>query len=514
MKRGLKIVLILWGVLLLATLWTTQAKSQEEKWPSPLRLSAEGRKASEGSIVADKYGYVHLFWREEMEDGRTTIQYARFDGETWSTPFDIYVTAPDQSINSVSSFVDRSGTLHIVWTEGITQRGPAYYSSAPSHDALSAKNWQQPIRIDIPAKEVNLLVDSQGIIHLLYVKSVILETSLDGGLYYVRSPDQGKSWSDPTWIDRDIPPDYAPRSVHFDLDDKDGLHAAWYYSSPLLGGGDWIRYVHSLDGGITWSLPFTIDKVDQHGEGGNETGGKSTDYQLSAASPVMIVQGQTIHIIWAGGKLHYRHHRFSTDGGQTWSVSHRFMADLNGQAFDGVTVDSWGRIHYFAQIRFPKGIYHAYWDKDHWTTPSLIYLISWSSSDGTGEAGQPDDKIEAHNTHPTIRAGNQLILSFTDPPPESDRGLYVMQYTMPDMPASAIEPIPVPTATPIPTSVPSPTSVSSIIKATQTPAFTDSGDTEITELPDADNGFIVGMIIPLSLIGGVVGVRMWLRSRY
>ncbi len=502
MKRNLKIVVTLWGVLLLATLWTTQAKSQEEKWSIPLSLSTEERKGSEGSIVADKYGYAHLFWTEVLEDERMIIQYARFDGKTWTTPVDVHVT--ETTINAVSPFVDQNGTLHLVWTEGSLQNGPAYYSSAPSYDALSAKKWQKPIRILIPAKSANLLVDSQGIIHLVYVKSV----GSDLGLYYVRSSDQGRSWSKPTWIDPDIPLDYVPRSVHFAFDENDGLHAAWYYAAPLGGSGDWVRYAHSLDGGDSWSSPFTLDKDEE------ETG------RLWAANPVMTVQGRSVHVIWASGDTFLvRYHRYSTDAGQTWGVPVRFMGDLNGQAFDGIAVDGKGRVHYFAQIRYPMGIWHAYWDQGRWTTPSLIYLIKWSDSEGKGktEGGSDEygdeygDKIGAHHTHPTVLTGNQLVLSFADEPSHPLRGLYFIQYTMPAVPPSAIEPTPVLTATPSPTSVPSPTPTP---RATQTPTVIGNTGAQIAELPAADYGFMVGVIIPLFLVGGTVGIQIWLRRRY
>ena len=62
--------------------------------PNPYRLSSEAGKASEASLVADQYGYVHCFWTETLfENQHTIIQYARFDGGTWSAPNDIYITS-------------------------------------------------------------------------------------------------------------------------------------------------------------------------------------------------------------------------------------------------------------------------------------------------------------------------------------------------------------------------------------------------------------------------------------
>ena len=148
-----------------------------------------------------------------------------------------------------------------------------------------------------------------------------------------------------------------PSSLSFSLDDSDGLHATWGYAVfDDTATGDivnWIRYAHLLKGEEQWST-FTIDKVDKTLE--------ASGYQLNAAGPVMIVSGHTVHVIWAGGKLHYRHHRFSTDAGLTWRNSTRIFGELNGQAFDGLALDGKGRVHFFGQIRFPTAIYHSIWD--------------------------------------------------------------------------------------------------------------------------------------------------------
>ena len=81
----------------------------------------------------------------------------------------------------------------------------------------------------------------------------------------------------------------------------------------------------------------------------------------------MIVQGKNVHVIWAAGSLPYRNHRFSTDRGLTWSAPVQIFGELHGQAFDDLTVDRAGRVHFFAQIRYPMGIYHAYWDQSGWS---------------------------------------------------------------------------------------------------------------------------------------------------
>jgi hypothetical protein len=485
-----RIGLALWAVSLLSIFWIglTQAQVQGGGWSELYRLSSEAGKASEGYLVADQYGYVHCFWTETLfEDQRTMIQYARFDGETWSSPNDIYVSQPYAEIRNVSPVVDRHGMLHIAWAEGLN--GPAYYTHTPATNALSAQNWAQPLQIDIPARIVRLRVDSRGVFHILYINR-----EEEPGVYYVRSEDQGRTWSEPTWLDPDILPDHIPDDLNFELDETDGLHAVWFYGAlEQTARPDWVRYSHSLDGGNTWSLPFMIDQYVEEGE-----------HNLTFAGPKMIVQGRTVHVIWAAGKLPHRFHRFSTDAGQTWSLPKWIFGDLHGQAFDGLAVDGAGRVHFIGQIRYPVGIYHSYWDQTQWTPPSLVYLIAQEdSADGFG------DRVHAHHTLPVIRAGNQLVLTFADGPADPNRRLFEIHRTLDDVSPLEPMPTPAPTATPVP--LPSPTSKRPTPGPTATmtrPSFDIAAAPPLADIPRPDLAFWFALVPALLLLGGIVIIRL------
>jgi hypothetical protein len=472
-------------VLLVVLAWESEAKAQTQlqaDWTSPFPISTSGRKASEAYLASDQYGYAHIFWTEELDDERIILQYVRYDGRTWPTPIDIRVTAPFKKIGNVSPTVDKNGILHVTWTEGDV--GPAFYTSAPAYGAVSVQNWQKPRVLHVPANRIKLQVDSKGVLHILYVKFLGTET----GVYYIRSEDEGANWTAPVWLDPDIPLGYGPRALTFIVDESDGLHASWYNVPQADLGGDWVRYAHSLDGGDTWSQPFTIDKVDEENE--------ANDEKLSAAGPIMAVQGQNVHVLWAGGKLHYRHHRLSTDRGVTWSEDRRIFGELNGQAFEGLAVDGDGRLHYFGQIRFPMGIYHAVWDGKAWTTPSLIYLIRDESDE------VPGTQIEAHYTYPIIRAGNQIVLTFTEPPSEPHLRLFVMEHKLEDVdPAVAVA---IPTSSPLPTPdaspTPLPTEVPNIPSFERMPAP--------VEAPAAGAPLWIGMVAALLLFFVTVAVKL------
>jgi hypothetical protein len=191
MKQKQTLFIVLTGLVLLAMVpWLPKAMAQTQVagWSAPFLLSTNGRKASDASLVADQYGYAHIFWTETLADERVIIQYARYEGSGWPTPMDIYVTQPFKTIGNISPAVDRSGILHMVWSEGLN--GPAYYTSAPSATATSVQQWQPRRMLKIPANRIELQVDSKGVLHILYIKLL----SPEAGVYYIRSEDEGISW--------------------------------------------------------------------------------------------------------------------------------------------------------------------------------------------------------------------------------------------------------------------------------------------------------------------------------
>lgn len=495
MKRRNFVFLLIAALLLFGGVGFWSLPHQDTPWSSVIRLSSANRAASEATIVADVYGYVHVFWAEENADTSNILVYSRFDGSTWSFPVDIYLSQPNNPINDIAAFVDEQGTLHVLWAEGLAPKFMRY-SNAPAVDALSSSKWATPLQIRIQADQLDFVVDKDGTFHVVFG----MNNTNGRGVFYTQSRDRGVTWTIPVWLDPDNPPDLLPAKISLKFDDAGGMHALWYYKSFLESDGDWVRYTHSFDQGRTWAKPFTIAK--------NSEG----DDALNAfASPVMTISGQSLHVIWAGGDLLYRHYRQSEDAGQTWSDTTRILGDLNGQAGDGMAVDSLGRPHYFAQIRFPVGIYHSVLQNNQWIYPEMVYFIRFSNTDKTST------RIEAHATYPAIRLGNQVILTFTDPPPTDLRGLYVTTSTLADAPAVPPAPIVIPglTATPaplvtsessalptnVPTDGPSPT-------PTNAPVF----DTTPSQIGSPNTALVWGVIVAFTLVLGVLAFRQFSRS--
>jgi hypothetical protein len=387
------------------------AQIVDERWSPVQRLSTEQRRTASAAMVPDPFGYLHALWIESQDaHGSGAVRYARFDGTAWS---ELIVLAPmqyaDSNHRSVAGAVDRDGVLHVVWNSGIV--GPANYARAPVRDAASESSWSWPRSIGFPAYRVALQVDPQGVLHLLFSRFY----DDHRGVYYARSTDGGHRWTVPVQLDPDIPPTHAPFYIALRLDDLRGLHAVWHYYVPETARGKAIQYARSTDGGDHWDR-MTLAAPDESGE------------DLWKANPSLAVSGDEVHVIWAGGARNstFRVHRLSTDRGAHWGAPTRIFGRLVGEANgDGVAVDALGRIHWAGQVRYPQAVYHALWSGGGWSTPEPVYLIAKAHHDPIG------DRIHAHNVRLGIRAGMQLVVSFTGT--EAPTVLVTTQRTLDDV---------------------------------------------------------------------------------
>lgn len=407
--------------LVLAT--TAQGQVVDQRWSEPWPLSRPDAYAADSVLIPDPYGHLHAFWIQSGLPNRAGhVGYARFDGSRWSEPIAIAeLSDADCNHRSVSAAVDAAGFLHAVWTAGIN--GPTRYARVAIAHSTDATQWTRPLDLRLTAYRLDLQIDAAGTLHLLHTRFY----DQDPGVYYTRSTDNGWSWKSARRIDRQE--GQAPYFIRAGIDAAGGLHAVWHYYIPDKVLGQEVRYAYSRSGGKKWSKVMTLATP---GPDGTET---------RMANPNMAVTGMQVHVVWSGGApgKTFRVHRYSTDAGVTWSEPQRIFGQLHGQAHgDGLAVDGAGRVHFTGQIRWPQGVYHAYWADGAWSAPVMLYRIALDADDPIG------DRIHAHYVRLGIRAGNQLITTFTSLPPPAKR-LHAMHTTLEDLgplPLLAVPPPP------------------------------------------------------------------------
>jgi hypothetical protein len=249
--------------------------------------------------------------------------------------------------------------------------------------------------------------------------------NLEVGIDYIRSEDGGNSWSTPINVVSKRVPYPSDPYAEIAVDGSNRIHVGVTYRSQDYGDYSEVGYVRSVDNGFSWSEYELIDDV-------------GTDWQgVSTISPYAFGENE-IHLTWHDPR---RMHRWSSDGGSTWSEPEEFM-EL-GAAFGGpnaMTQDSSGTIHVVTAVR--GAVYSAMWDGEMWGVPERI----------------EDREIDPHGQEIGICQGNKLQVVYDDRN-EAQKIWYSSRIV--DAPRIERKPIPVQDSSapsrPSPVSEPSPT---------------------------------------------------------
>lgn len=325
------------------------AQDDEGTWSTPVLLHEGEELLFEPSVVADLAGGVHVFWATHKDEETGTvpaseaIYYISWDGIKWTDPVDIVFST---GANSPRAAVDPNGQLHLLWHGPLHQ---LYYSNATAGNAQSAQRWTHPQIIDASNLRADLVADPRGRIHLVYPGS---GTS---GPYYQYSDDGGKSWSSAQNVWPTSREDSSADFASLALGDDGSLHVAW--SEFELPGG-WpplgVFYSRSNDEGQTWSK-----SVQLAGEG-------------FVQNDIATAPGNEIHVAWNGQvQIGGRYHRWSTDGGETWSEVATLAEDSGGlEGPPQLIVDSNGTLQMLIAYRgCPQ---HLTWRNQQWSEPVCV----------------------------------------------------------------------------------------------------------------------------------------------
>jgi hypothetical protein len=383
---------LLWGLLAGGPV-TAQGSID---WSFPVNLSNSPESSGRPAIVADGYGYVHVFWTEDVGgpsildipgqligDGNT-IFYTRWDGMSWTQPIDILFVPGDEIADYIAATVDAENRLHVVWTG----QSNFYYATAPSWQADSGHAWSKPVVVATDSArsqwESDIVVDSSGDLHIVYATG-----GDQPGIYHTRSSDGGTTWQLATKLSEPFAElEVAYSTVMIVADGADRLHVVWQ-THEQEGFGQGVYYARSTDRGVTWTPPVRMAWRDP-GEYGVEF-------------PYIVSRGESeLHMIYIDGAWHTgRWHRISQDGGATWSDAQQILTNLEGvNGYTVPLVDGDGGLHLVTTMRTITQVagpfFYARWLGTGWSPPELPFR----GSDRTGPG--------AHWTAATVRLGNEI----------------------------------------------------------------------------------------------------------
>lgn len=365
-------------------------------------------------LLASRDGIVHLFWAERIYGEPDAIPnvpdalvYSSWDGSSWSSPIDIFLSPRERfnkRINGIRGVIDEDGYIHLVW---IGPDNLFFYSSTHATEASVAGSWRNPVTLatDQSGTQYSVDIASSGsnTLHVIYGQENASGRS-NRSLRYIRSVDGGRTWSLPKDIFVFPQLDRGPSNTRIIVGENDRLYATWT-EWDSTGNGQAIYFARSLDGGDSWEQPTVLDK-----RLGNE-------YERDWVTLAVLGEDELV-AFWEGGWRAYRQAQYSTDGGETWSepvdTLDWLIAD-NG--FAEFVRDSTGRLHLFVFQRVREGnddkgnlegLWHTTLDAERtWREPQLV--------------GNPS---KGNFVSVAIKGGNELFAAWFD---YTDFEIFVMQ---------------------------------------------------------------------------------------
>jgi hypothetical protein len=478
---------------LLVGTWMPLVHAQEEEpWTHPVLLSQGtmgipgiSARASHPVLAADMWGRVHVFWSVAFDEDATigdTLFYSFWDGLAWSAPVDVLYT-PGKPIWIPKVAVDAQGWLHVVWTDNTA--GQVWYVRIPATEASSVQAWVEPIAVPAGlASGLSIGVDGAGTAHLAYCG-----TGEDQGVYHTSSPD-GSSWSTSTYVGDTG--NTASKSIECRLglavDEIGRLHIVWGQSFVQVAP---IYYSRSKDGGRSWLPPVEVDRVDE----------RYWELYAPGRPNILTIGPGEIHLIWFGAPAGQRWHRWSADGGDTWSPAEQIHPGLRGfMEPPGVAVDSSGTLHLASSGWIddgPSGAFHTYWRDGHW---SPLALIS-KPEGGSGEGGEYTALVvTGGNTLHTVGDLNGFVGIWTS-------SLELDAPRVPTGPPPTLEASPTAQLTPSASVVPLPTE-GVAMPASEVGAAAIPSDSALVMQSSSERALVIAVLPTALLIGLVLFARL------
>lgn len=239
------------------------------------------------SIAVDSSGardVVYVTWRKALPEQlnppfqRAPMLAVSTDaGDTWSEPIDLQAKYPKMiknaqgqdvpyvmSFNAPSLATNDNGTLFVVWplnTVGITPVPPAPIIIGRTTDRGATWEFNDVSPPSPYTEHVNILKWSpaggpQGSLHVIYEdKPGQSPRGADRDIYYQRSTDEGRTWTEPKMLNDDNPADLAVQiTPNLDVTPDGRVDAVWWDFRDDKGAiATDVYYSFSTNNGDTWS---------------------------------------------------------------------------------------------------------------------------------------------------------------------------------------------------------------------------------------------------------------------
>lgn len=376
-RRGL---LILWlAVAILAVSPGSVWAQQPTGWSTPEDITQQSSAnwRAFGVEVCDPFQNMHIFWADNVDAGAAVFYRDDTSGK-WSEPLDIISLTDSRIFYLKTAISPQTNTVFLAWVN-YNGGGDLLFTQAPLAEAGNPKAWLKPQRLDEHVFDPAMVVDSKGVLHLIYAASD--SDSLNHDVIHIQSDDDGITWSDPQVI---LSRTFFRSSyirVEASIDGADRIHVGLTLRSFEYGISSEVGYIRSPDAGQTWDAYRKFQDTGRSYQG------------VEWIAPYAFGRDE-VHLTWHDpGRMHV----VSKDGGVTWSQPDE-IARLGG-AFGGpneLVKDSSGKL--YAVLAVINGVYSVAWDGTQWNPAEPIDLR----------------EIDAHGQHITMCQGNKLHVVYYD----------------------------------------------------------------------------------------------------
>lgn len=354
-------------------------------WSTPVLLFEDRGWTIFSALAASDDGTIHAFLQSDPsrlseedigEPGADTLWYSQIRNGKAQEPVNVLVPPPGGGYQqAIRALTDSRGNIHLL----LFSTAHCLQHSVVSLDlALSPIEWIKNSQcIADSGNRFGFVQGYDDQLHLTYITG-------DGRLEYSSySPSTGR-WSNPRLV-HDADEDSAISDTRVAHDAQGRIHVVWSeYEAPNWYPPSGVFYSRSDDGGMNWTVPLELA-----GEG-------------HVQPEILAVGDGQVHVIWNGSvRIGNRYHRFSQNGGQTWSPTHVF--DIEGGILGppAIAVDSLNNAHVILSSDY--GLFYAFWSiSDGWSEAEPI----WEGA----QAGEPSALVSGgNNLHILFRERSERI---------------------------------------------------------------------------------------------------------
>lgn len=224
----------------------SRSTSNGVAWSEPVMIAPDMENISGGGIAVDNAGNISLFVSTTDQDYRKEIYYiGSIDGGiSWSQPVKIanYRISYDIAVNG-------AGHIYIAWDEFVPE---ATWNVCFSGSTDGGISWSQPVDISHPSGyslQPEIAVDHRGNINIIWEYTA----EKRGYYYFRRSTDGGISWTPPRNLSI-----VAGSPANHDIAVDHAGNINFVRESHGYPDDNRVHFLRSTDNGKTWSEPILI----------------------------------------------------------------------------------------------------------------------------------------------------------------------------------------------------------------------------------------------------------------